>query len=160
MGQQHLLFLNMIMLNSSGLCVLLKEKHKILFLNLGKFSYGEKQCSAPMEWDLMKSRFSVKFMRFSEENGTCCDWQVFFFISERFEDFLNLRLSLIVPLRTIYETLSFILNFFNFLSFSGENLPKSLKEWSGLVPWTVGMTTLCVQPKESRGTPHSRFTPL
>ena len=21
------------------------------------------------------------------ENGTCCDWQVFFFISERFEDF-------------------------------------------------------------------------
>ena len=31
------------------------------------------------------------------KNGTCCDWQVFFFISEEF--FLNLRLSLIVPLR-------------------------------------------------------------
>ena len=49
-----------------------------------KFSHWEKQSSVPSEWNLMKSRVSVKFMRFFEKNGTCCDWQVFFFTSESF----------------------------------------------------------------------------
>ena len=37
---------------------------------------------------------------FWRNNGACCDWQVFFFISEGFYDFLYPRLSLIVPLNT------------------------------------------------------------
>ena len=34
-----------------------------------------------------KPFFCQIYARFFEGNGTCCDWQVFFFISERFGDF-------------------------------------------------------------------------
>ena len=68
----------------------IEEKYEIL-KNLGKFSYGEKQWSGPMEWNLMKSRFSVKFMRLCDEKWYKL-WLTgffffFFWISEKFEDF-------------------------------------------------------------------------
>ena len=45
--------------------------------------------------------FFCQFMQLFEKNDTYCDWQVFFFISERLKIFLNPRLSLIVPLRMV-----------------------------------------------------------
>ena len=39
------------------LTVLLKDTCEILSQNLGKFTYGEKQCPVPMEWNPMKSCF-------------------------------------------------------------------------------------------------------
>ena len=80
----NIYFFNVILLFKGVLCVLLKEKHKTLTWNLGKISFGEKQYSGPTEWTLMKSHFSVKFMWLFTKNGTCCEWQVFFFISEVF----------------------------------------------------------------------------
>ena len=35
----------------------------------------------------MKSDEKPFLCNFLRKNGTCCDWQVFSFISERFEDF-------------------------------------------------------------------------
>ena len=45
------------------MCFIEKE-HETLSLNLGKFSHEEKQHSGHTEWNLLKSRFSVKLMRF------------------------------------------------------------------------------------------------
>ena len=70
------------------MCVLLKKKHEILSENLRKFFREETQCSEPtgIKFD-ENAVFSAQFLRFFKENCTCCDWQIFFFISERFEDF-------------------------------------------------------------------------
>ena len=82
--------------------VLLKEKHETLSLNLGRFSHWQKQCSGLSEWNLMKRHFCVKLMRYFEKIGTCCDWQYFSLFLKGFENFLNLRLSLTVPLTTVF----------------------------------------------------------
>ena len=42
----------------------------------------EEQCSGPTEWNLIQSHFLSNLAIFKEKNGTCWDWQVFFFISE------------------------------------------------------------------------------
>ena len=70
------------------LCVLLKEKHKILSKKLGKFSYGEKN-SGEDPWNEIwrKAIFLSNLCDCLMKYGTCYDWQVFLFISERFEDF-------------------------------------------------------------------------
>ena len=64
------------------------------------------------EWNLMNSRFSVKFMKFFDENGTCCDWQEFFFISEGFWRFflsqgaLNFHMIFYLTLFTLQFNIS------------------------------------------------------
>ena len=68
---------------SMGLMCFIEREAQNFILSLWKFSHGEKHCSGPTEWNLMKSYFSVKFMWiFLRKNSTCCDWQVLFLISE------------------------------------------------------------------------------
>ena len=63
------------------------------------FSYGEKQCSEPAEWNLTKSHFSVKFMWLFEKKWYML-WLtgIFALFLKGLKIFLNPRLSLIVSL--------------------------------------------------------------
>ena len=43
------------------------KRNIALSLNLRKFPHKEKQCTGPIEWNLMKTSFSVKFMQIFEK---------------------------------------------------------------------------------------------
>ena len=60
---------------------------------------GRNSAQGPLSEIWWKAVFMRFFLR---KNGTCCDWNVFFFISEVLKIFLNPRLSLVVPLNLYY----------------------------------------------------------
>ena len=61
----------------------------------------KKSAQGPQNEIWWKAIFLSNLCNFLKKNETCCDWQVVFFISEGFEDFLNPRLSLIVKFNSV-----------------------------------------------------------